>query len=417
MKIVLLFLLFFLFSILSHSQNWVSIGPDSVTVNNAYTSYSTDILLISDGILINKGNSWQKYSIGNLPAWDIIELNPDTLIIIMGNGSRSDGIYRFTLSDSQFQILGGGINPHFIVKNLYNNTYYVGSEWGLQKSTNGIDWQEVEFFKNKNCLSMDFFNEFCVVSVSSDTSGIYYSKDGGISWYFSSNMSYYLTDLTFDNNGLLYGVFPDESYSSGLWKSKDYGNNWEVEFYSTNISSFGNTAGKYFVAWYDDFIMNQTGVSIWDTLSHELVSLNEGLANTNIRNIVEDQIFDCQNITVCTDSGAYCLTEFLVGIKEENTIPQNFSLAQNYPNPFNPSTTIKYSIPSVENVSVQLVVYNILGKEVRTIVNKTQQAGNYEVQFDGSNLSSGVYFYQLQVLPKNGKVGGFVESRKMILLK
>jgi len=79
--------------------------------------------------------------------------------------------------------------------------------------------------------------------------------------------------------------------------------------------------------------------------------------------------------------------------------PAEFSLKQNYPNPFNPVTTIKYSIP--ENVSqitdkVSLIVYDLIGTEVDVLVNENQSAGNYEVLFDASNLSSGVYFYKLQ---------------------
>ncbi len=413
--------MFLLFPILSHSHNWIPIGPDSVVVNNVYTSYRADILLISDGILVNEGNNWQKYSKGNLPAWDIIELDPDTLIVVMGNGSYSDGIYRFTFSDSQFQILDWVLNPHFIVKNSYNNIYYVGSEEGLHKSTNGIHWEEVESFKNKNCFSMDFFDEFCTVSVSADTSGIYYSKDGGNSWLLSTNMYQCLYDLTFCNRDLLYGIFPDESWSSGLWKSKDYGANWNAEFYSTNISSIGITAEKLFVAWYNDSIMNQTGVAIWDTLSHEFISLNDGLANTNIRNIVENQFFDCPNITVCTDSGAYCLTEFPVGIKDENNIPRKFELAQNYPNPFNPETVIRYTLPSSvkgETANVKLIVFDVLGREVATLVNKEQSAGSYEVQFDASNLTSGIYFYKLHASDPASSTGhGFVKTMKMVLIK
>ena len=95
--------------------------------------------------------------------------------------------------------------------------------------------------------------------------------------------------------------------------------------------------------------------------------------------------------------------------------PSSFSLEQNYPNPFNPSTTIKYSIllPNVGNEnfrSVQLIVYDILGREVATLVNKNQPSGNYEVNFNASRLSSGVYFYSL-------KAGDYSSLKKMILLK
>jgi len=104
----------------------------------------------------------------------------------------------------------------------------------------------------------------------------------------------------------------------------------------------------------------------------------------------------------------------IISVDEKtNTLPSEFALMQNYPNPFNPSTTIKYSIPTVGKghaSSVRLIVYDILGREVTTLVNKQQQPGNYEVVFDASKLPSGTYFYRLQS-------GSFVETKKMILLK
>jgi endoglucanase len=99
---------------------------------------------------------------------------------------------------------------------------------------------------------------------------------------------------------------------------------------------------------------------------------------------------------------------------EDNKLPTVFSLSQNYPNPFNPSTTIKYSIPrSTELHSVQnttLEVFDILGREVATLVNMEQSAGNYSVKFNASNLSSGVYFYKLQS-------GSFSQTKKLVLLR
>jgi hypothetical protein len=95
--------------------------------------------------------------------------------------------------------------------------------------------------------------------------------------------------------------------------------------------------------------------------------------------------------------------------------PRDFSLSQNYPNPFNPSTKIKYTIPYVETHSdasllVTLKVYDVLGNEVATLVNEEKTPGEYEVEFDGINLPSGIYFYHL-------KAGDFIQTRKMILLK
>ncbi len=92
----------------------------------------------------------------------------------------------------------------------------------------------------------------------------------------------------------------------------------------------------------------------------------------------------------------------------ENIAPQDFALYQNYPNPFNPVTTIKYNLPLKSQVA--LIIYNSLGEAIRQLVNEEIEPGYHNVEFDASNLPSGVYFYQL-------KAGSFVETKKMILLK
>lgn len=109
-------------------------------------------------------------------------------------------------------------------------------------------------------------------------------------------------------------------------------------------------------------------------------------------------------------------SDILLPVKKEITnIPDEYSLSQNYPNPFNPTTTIKYSIPTVEMLRttsqhVTLKIYDILGREVTTLVNQKQNAGNYVVLFNASNLTSGIYFYKLSS-------GEFVSTKKLVLLK
>jgi len=98
----------------------------------------------------------------------------------------------------------------------------------------------------------------------------------------------------------------------------------------------------------------------------------------------------------------------ITGVSSNSSNPTSFMLYNNYPNPFNPTTIIKYSIPEVSFTS--LIIYNELGKEVSTLINETKSAGTYEVEFNASNLSSGVYYYKLQA-------GTFTETKKMILAK
>jgi hypothetical protein len=103
-------------------------------------------------------------------------------------------------------------------------------------------------------------------------------------------------------------------------------------------------------------------------------------------------------------NGAFSYSE----IVEVDFIPENYSLLQNYPNPFNPSTVISYQLPVSGNVTLK--VYDVLGKEVATLVDEYNQAGSYEVEFNAAELSTGIYFYELQT-------GNFNKTMKMILVK
>jgi len=89
-------------------------------------------------------------------------------------------------------------------------------------------------------------------------------------------------------------------------------------------------------------------------------------------------------------------------------IPTEFSLSQNYPNPFNPSTAINFGLPNASNVSLK--IYNILGEQVASLVNKVMPAGYHTVTFDASKLASGMYIYRLEA-------GSFVQVKKMMMLK
>ena len=111
------------------------------------------------------------------------------------------------------------------------------------------------------------------------------------------------------------------------------------------------------------------------------------------------------------------LTNYIVSVEENkfSNIPSSYSLSQNYPNPFNPTTTIKYSIPvetrhasSLQHVTLK--IYDMLGREITTLVNETKSPGSYEVKFNGSTLPSGIYFYRLQC-------GDYSETKKLVLLK
>lgn len=133
-------------------------------------------------------------------------------------------------------------------------------------------------------------------------------------------------------------------------------------------------------------------------------------------------IWDSDNVWLTYKGNAQRTGGQLYGYRptsiKENLSPEQFYLYQNYPNPFNPSTIIKFSIPAFVETSSQnrsdhgtsLRVYDILGKEIATLINKEMQPGIYEIKFDGSSLPSGIYFYRLTS-------GGYSETKKMIYLR
>ena len=110
-----------------------------------------------------------------------------------------------------------------------------------------------------------------------------------------------------------------------------------------------------------------------------------------------------------------------VGIEQVSTVPQDFSLSQNFPNPFNPTTKIEFGLPHQSKVSLK--IYDVIGREVATVLNEEKSAGRFVVEWNGKNnlnrqVASGVYFYKLEAHQKDGgQAGSFVQSKKMLMLK
>jgi hypothetical protein len=98
----------------------------------------------------------------------------------------------------------------------------------------------------------------------------------------------------------------------------------------------------------------------------------------------------------------------VLSVDNNSKIPTNYSLSQNFPNPFNPETSIRYSIPKQSHVTIK--VFDILGREVTTLVNEEKNVGNYEVKFNSKKIASGIYFYRIQA-------GDFLSTKKMTVLK
>jgi len=175
---------------------------------------------------------------------------------------------------------------------------------------------------------------------------------------------------------------------------------WEV-YYDLYISKDENFTDPFVV-----YSITDTTYNLKKELDQQQLYYWKVLANT----YYGDSLWSLQA------NGFYISAEAVTDIDEEEIITTEFSLHQNYPNPFNPSTMISYQLPM--SSEVRLVVYNMVGEEVATLVNENQQAGNYSVNWDATGLSSGIYFYRLVVgNPSTGSGQGYVETKKMIYCK
>ncbi|MCP4713292.1 MAG: hypothetical protein GY869_32075, partial [Planctomycetes bacterium] len=224
-----------LIPIFCHAYTWESIGPTDVNVNEYYTGPGVEVLCTSDGMLVRNLDDWDEYSNGNLPIWDVMEFDNESILVIMGDGSWSDGIYRFNLTNQEFEVLEWCVRPRFLAHSLEH--YYVGYEYGLFRSENGLDWVEVDDFAGQDCLALAWtlgcFNSTITISTANN---IYYSHDDGQTWNLAPAGVPFISDMAFDYNWTLYGIFPGHSNSSGLWYSPDFGQTWAVESRSHNAS-------------------------------------------------------------------------------------------------------------------------------------------------------------------------------------
>lgn len=218
----------------------------------------------------------------------------------------------------------------------------------------------------------------------------------------SSGIYYYDTHCDKEWLYYSYNLPVGEYINVGDWWTCDTTNSAKVyKILDTTTVFFGDTVRMmkffYFVGLDNDYtvsIIPDFGFVEWDASST--------FANYNM------------NLKGCILSGIIHGT--LTSVKDEKTLPNEFSISQNFPNPFNPSTNIQYAIGSPENGTrqqfVTLKVYDVLGNEIVTLVNEEKEPGIYNVEFrtDNRELPSGVYFYRIEA-------GSFRETKKMVLMR
>lgn len=317
------------------------------------------------------------------------------------NGGVSWGTYQLNISSQ--------LNS---IRFLNTNTGFVTGDSGrIFKTTNaGQTWNSLTSGSNLNLNKIALIDSN-VAMVVGDNGVFLKTTDSGLSWtVYSVGVMRKLNSIFSISNDIQYIV----GDSSTLLKSTNAGLNWQSIIlptitYDINDLIFVNSATGY--------IIGDQGRILKTTNS----GINWGFQISGVNNNLHGINFVSPNIGyVVGDNGVIRKTTngggtIYVGITKNTEIPVNFSLHQNFPNPFNPVTFINFNIP--KQSSVKLIVYDLLGREVATLVNEDLKPGIYKVIFDGTNLASGVYYYKLAARQAGSTTGDFTDTKKMVLVK
>ncbi|OYV87877.1 MAG: hypothetical protein B7Z63_01725 [Ignavibacteriae bacterium 37-53-5] len=306
-------------------------------------------------------------------------------------------------------------------------------------SDNGVTWTSIDSLANKSFTTVATSPG---VVLAGTGAGIYVSRDQGSTWSLSDSGLTNLSVTGFAVTGP--GIFAGTN-GGGVFLSTDNGATWKamnsgltntgitcLEANGQNLYA-GTSKGPYLsttngASWGSIvtglsnsaantlaangsllFVGTPNGVYLSIDNGTTWTPLNNGLpaANTNVTSMA---ILGSDVFAGMSGGGIFrgSLSE-ITGVQVSHTgVPGGYALSQNYPNPFNPTTVISYRLPEPGVVSLR--VYDVLGREVATLVEGRQSVGNHEVEFNGSRFASGVYFYRLIS-------GRFSETKKMLMLK
>ena len=361
---------------------WLEIElPDTLTETGIDVSITDDshFWIATDlGKIIattDAGQSWivQFDDMSMTSFMNYIEMFNDSSGLAMGDNPSESGPALF------LRTTDGGINWESV-----NDSAFGGYS--------GDSWRRVDFATPRH----GYFYESGI-----NPQKLFKTTDGCENW-FETNYSGYVAVLKCFNRFIV--LVSDEN--SKISRTTDGGDTWEESLltggWGSDLEYIPEIAAKIFFTDYDKLYFSSDTGKIWIEIFVDVTELNGRDIEFTDEN--HGWILGDHSSLYKTNIGGVITN--LDG--EDFSIPGEFSLSQNYPNPFNPSTTISWQAPVSSWQTLK--VYNVLGNEVAKLIDEYRNAGKYEVNFDASKLSSGVYFYRLQS-------GSFVETKKMIVLK
>ncbi len=288
--------------------------------------------------------------------------------------------------------------------------FITGNSWHWN---NSYDYLTAKISPNGNLLWAETFDGGALLTdqsndVCTDNLGNVYVT--GRSW----STGYDITTLKYDGDGKLLW----QQNFNGAGNSIDEGTSIAYRGSGIYVTGFARSSNQNYTEDYCTLQYNSDGdlvrSSLFDGTAHADDIASCLLINQSGKIIISGSTKENGNFYAVTT----IMYDIVIGIQQiSSEVPEKFLLGQNYPNPFNPNTKIRFAIPvgTGRDLSVQMKVYDVLGREVAVLVNEALKPGYYEVDFNGTNYSSGIYYYTLESDPETSS--GFRETKKMILLK
>jgi len=411
MKKLLFILVIIQCSFIVANAQWVVINDST---SNSVVSFSDNgtylyAALAGKGLYKtqNYGLNWTWSNTGlNVQAMNNI-CSKDSFIFVASN----NGLFRSTNYGLTFDSLTSHPGSAFAVITL-NNFLFKGMLNGIHRST---DWGNSWIIVNNEIPGN--FPDIRSLTYSNNTiyAGVDYGYDLKIykSTNYGNNWSQIGQEIP--SNNIPYSLYAYDNLllcgtETGVYKSINFGTNWSlITGIPGNIGLFGfasiGTKNIFISAW-------NYGVYVSNDFGQTFTLRNEGLQSLRCTALYEfgDYLFLGTNpLTIPYKIYRRPINEVVYIKNVSSETPNEYKLYQNYPNPFNSSTIVRFKIK--DSKFVTLKVFNLLGKEITTLVNEKQSSGIYEISIDGSNLSTGVYFYSLFIDSKK------IDTRKFILLK
>ncbi len=402
----LLVLLLFLFSFsLPLNAQWTQAGLDgyyirtiTATGSNVFVGTSGDGMFRST----NSGLSWSPANSGlvglEFPAFAISGSN-------LYAGSEGEGVFLSTNNGASWSALAPLTNQFVFALAVSGADLYAGVDGGgvFRSTNNGASWTNSTSGMTNTRITSLVISGNNLFAGTFGGAGVYLSANNGTSWVAAgnglTNTDVQILSITPSLPGYIFA-----GTANGAFYSTNNGSSWSGinnGLTDTYVHTFAFSGTTIFAG------TDMEGVFRSTNLGANWTALNQGLTNTTVwvLNVSGSNLFAGTN-----GSGVFKrpLSEMVAVNETSGELPGQFKLSQNYPNPFNPATSIKFDISRSGNVNI--IVYDISGRKVEDLVSGSYNPGSYEVRWDASQYSSGIYFYSLVTIE-------FTETKKMVLVK